>query len=372
MNDSHNYYFRFIIYKNPESIYCRKAAGCDYERNSMIQDTDRQLRFSEVETICDSYMPSDAKNQMDRLYYWLPETVIHMRDPEEGGKIPPTFRYDDRVIYASLYRGYIYATGDPAVTQIMGRLYGSAKGNAEKERKKSELIRKRVSRELVEDRNLISQLIRNIKQKVSVLKEDVLYDLCEDLLDLVFELADKRIEMSPLERDAEAAAMDDEVFDGVIYNAAYQLQDITVDSTARAILWLMLGGLLRNEAGRIFRVFNSAFVPSFRQGDLAASIVDKLGALYFDEDYEDIYTGDDLGNRFPGIEWMCDNCGAYLNAQLGFDDHLQVWQCRSCGALNQISAETIFPNEEERERHHPSDWEKMKEAIERRKKELKT
>ena len=338
----------------------------------MNQDTDRQLRFSDVETICDSYMPSGAKNQMDRLYYWLPETVIHMRDPEEGGKIPPVFRYDDRVVYASLYRGYIYATGDSAVTQIMGRLYGSAKGNAEKERKNAELIRKRVSRELVEDRDLISQLIGNIKEKVSVLEEDILYDLCEEILDYIFELADKRIEMSPLERDAEAAAMDDEVFDGVIYNAAYQLQDLTVDSTARAILWLMLGGLLRNEAGRIYRVFNSAFVPSFRQGDLAASIVDKLGALYFDEDYEDIYTGEDLENRFPGIEWMCDNCGAYLNAQPGFDDHLPVWQCRTCGALNHISSEVIYPNEEERERNRPSDWEKMKEAIERRKKEQET
>ena len=77
-----------------------KAVDCDCGRDSMTQDTDRQLRFSDVETICDSYMPSGAKNQMDKLYYWLPETVIHMRAPEEGGKISPTFRYDDRVVYA--------------------------------------------------------------------------------------------------------------------------------------------------------------------------------------------------------------------------------------------------------------------------------
>ena len=335
-----------------------------------MQDTDRQLRFSDIEAICDFYMPSGAKNQMDRLYFWLPETVIHMRDSEESGKIPPAFRYDDRIVYASLYRGYIYATGDSAVTQIMGRLYGSAKGNTEKERKNAELIRKRVSRELVEDRALISQLIGNVKEKVSTLKEEAFYDLCEDLLDLVFELADKRIEMSPLERDSEAAAMDDEVFDGVIYNAAYLLQDFTVDSTARAILWLMLGGLLRNEAGRVFRVFNSAFVPAFRQGDLSATIIDKLGALYFDKDYESTYAGDDLENRFPGIEWMCDNCGAYLNVQDGFDDHLPIWQCRLCGHLNLISEEVIYNNEEEREHDRTVDWEKMKEAIERRRREL--
>lgn len=335
-----------------------------------MQETDRQLRFSDIESVCDFYMPSDAKNQMDRLYYWLPETVIHMRDSEEGGKIPPTFRYDDRAVYASLYRGYIYATGDSAVTQIMGRLYGSAKGNAEKERKNAELIRKRVSRELVEDRDLLSKLIGNIKEKVAVLEEKERDELCEELLDLVFELAEKRSEMSTLERDSEVAAMDDEVFDGILYNAAYQLQDFSVDGTARAILWLMLGGLLRNEAGRVFRVFNSAFVPAFRQGDLSATIIDKLGALYFGKDYESTYAGDDLENRFPGIEWMCDNCGAYLNVQDGFDDHLPIWQCRSCGHLNLISEEVIYNNEEEREHDRTVDWEKMKEAIERRRREL--
>lgn len=25
--------------------------------------------------------------------------------------------------------------------------------------------------------------------------------------------------------------------------------------------------------------------------------------------------------RFPGIDWHCDRCGAYLNSQEGFDDH---------------------------------------------------
>ena len=142
-----------------------------------MTDTDRQLRFSDIEIICNSYMPSDAKNQMDRMEFWLPETVIHMRNPEDGGKIPPSFSYSDRVVYASLYRGNIYATGDSAVTQIMGRLYGSARSNEEKERKNAELIRKRVSRELVEDRDLLSQLIGNIKEKVTVLEENVRYDL---------------------------------------------------------------------------------------------------------------------------------------------------------------------------------------------------
>ncbi len=333
-----------------------------------MKETKIQLRFSDIEAICSKYMPFDARNQMDRLEHWLPGTVIHLRGPEEWGKIPPSYSYDERAVCASLYKGNIYAAGDSAVTQIMGRLYGSARGNEEKERKNAELIRKRVSRELVEDRDLLSQLIGNIKEKVSALKEDVRYDLCEDLLDYIFELAYIRTAKTPLERDSEAAPMDDEVFDGVIYDAAFQLQDPSADCAARAILWLMLGGLLRNEAGRVFRVFNSSFVPAYRQGDLSATILDKLGELYFPDDFENIYSGEDLSNRFPGIEWMCDSCGAYLNIQEGFDDHLPVWQCRKCGYLNRISADAIYMNEEERERRRSVDWEKMKKAIKRRKK----
>ena len=28
-----------------------------------------------------------------------------------------------------------------------------------------------------------------------------------------------------------------------------------------------------------------------------------------------------MGERFAGIDWWCDRCGAYLNGQSGFNDH---------------------------------------------------
>jgi len=335
-----------------------------------MQNIGRQLRLSDISKICSSYVSSGARNHMDVLEYWLPGTVINLRDSEKERKNPPAYNYDNCVIYASVYQGHIYATGDATVTQIMGRLYGSARGNVEKERKNAEIIRKHVSRELVKNRDLLSTLIIGIKEKIEGLQEDIRYALCEDLLIYVFELAEKRIDMTPLERDSEAAAMDDEVFDSVLYNAGNQLREFSVDGTSRAILWLMLGGLLRNEAGRIYRVFNSAFIPAFRQGDLPATILDKLEAMYFPEDFEEVYTGDDLEKRFPGIEWICDNCGSYLNVQEGFDDHLPVWQCRSCGSLNFITADAIYMNDEERAQDKPVDWDKMKKAIELRKNEL--
>ena len=31
-----------------------------------------------------------------------------------------------------------------------------------------------------------------------------------------------------------------------------------------------------------------------------------------------------MSERFPGIDWYCDRCNAYLNDQPGFDDHHYV------------------------------------------------
>jgi hypothetical protein len=45
--------------------------------------------------------------------------------------------------------------------------------------------------------------------------------------------------------------------------------------------------------------------------------------------------------RFPGIVWYCDKCGAYLSGQLGFDDHKRTWKCTECGYKNSISASNI-------------------------------
>ncbi len=45
--------------------------------------------------------------------------------------------------------------------------------------------------------------------------------------------------------------------------------------------------------------------------------------------------------RFPGIDWYCDKCSAYLNDQEGFDDHKYVWKCRKCGYKNSLSWDNI-------------------------------
>lgn len=46
-----------------------------------------------------------------------------------------------------------------------------------------------------------------------------------------------------------------------------------------------------------------------------------------------------MGDRFPDIDWWCERCKAYLNSQIGFDDHKYIWECTECGHKNSISRE---------------------------------
>lgn len=48
-----------------------------------------------------------------------------------------------------------------------------------------------------------------------------------------------------------------------------------------------------------------------------------------------------MKKRFPGIDWYCDRCNAFLNVQDGFDDHLGTWECSECGYTNSISENDI-------------------------------
>ncbi|WP_413527699.1 Sec23/Sec24 zinc finger-containing protein [Marinilactibacillus psychrotolerans] len=49
-----------------------------------------------------------------------------------------------------------------------------------------------------------------------------------------------------------------------------------------------------------------------------------------------------MSERFPEVDWFCDNCNTYLNDQSGFNDHKYLWQCTKCGFKNSISSTNIF------------------------------
>ena len=54
-----------------------------------------------------------------------------------------------------------------------------------------------------------------------------------------------------------------------------------------------------------------------------------------------------MNDRFPGVGWWCDRCGAHLNDQDNFNDHHYIWRCTECGHKNSISRDNIYDSHED-------------------------
>ncbi len=327
------------------------------------------LRFGQAVRIYYEISGEPVPKQLDLADMWFPGLLV-IRRRETDRKEPAVYDDVKRVIYASVYHGKLYSGDQERIPQILGRLMGTAKGNREKERRTAELIQKHISRLLAEDTDALEALRENVRAHLASFDEVQREAFAERLAGILFGLADVRDGMDDNEKDEEPFPMDDEVFENVIYNAAYRLEKGTEEGLADSFLWVLLGGFLRNEAGRICRIFDSSFVPLYRHMSEDGSLSDKLGFLFFPEEYYSVYGGDDLDRRFPGTEWYCDRCGEHLNEQEGFDDHLRAWQCLGCGYLNLISADEIYENEEDhRNGIRRFDEEDFRAAIDARRKE---
>lgn len=332
---------------------------------------DAELRFGSIAEIYYELKGYKVPKQMDLLDMWFPGLII--REMESDGKTKLPAEYTDReyIIYAVRYNGKLYSGESKRVSQILGRLIGTASGNQEKERKSAELIQKHVAEQFIKDMELTPRLKDNVEELFRQLSDERLNEMGQRIYDLIYDLADQRKAMDDYSRKTEAFAMDDEVFDGVIYNAAYQLNLGSYSGLCNAYLWLLTGGLLRNESGRVLRLYDSSFIAVNRQISETGELEDKLNYLFYPEDYYDTYSGDDLDQRFPGIEWYCDNCGAHLNEQEGFDDHLPAWKCAACGYENQLESDEIYDNHEDwRNGVRKADPKKMADALTRRQQEI--
>lgn len=330
-----------------------------------------QLRYGVIAGLYYDIRKIKIPNQLDLIDAWFPDLIIRT-DPSDGTtKIPA--RYEDRefMIHAVQYRGHLYCGGSTRVSQIEGRLIGSAAGNREKERRSAELIQKHVADCFVKDMELTPRLKENTAGFMENLTGKEREHFERILFSLLYDLAQERSSLDGYSKRTEAFPMDDETFDGVVYNAAYQLNLGTHDGLSNAYLWLLTGSLLRNEAGRVLRLYDSSFIAVRRQFSETGTLMDKLDYLFYPENYYNTYSGDDLSSRFPGVEWYCDRCGAHLNEQDGFDDHLQEWKCRVCGCSNPLEMSEIYDNDEDRKnRIRPVDPEKFYDSVERRRREL--
>lgn len=316
---------------------------------------------------CDQAVPK----QLDLLAEWFPDLLIKEEENPDNRKTEAEYIDTEYMIHAVRYNGSLYAGGSKRISQITGRLTGTAKGNQEKERKTAVLIQKHLARLMVDDMDVLLDLRDNVTGHLDRLTEEQLSSFDESVFDFIMELAEGRAAKSAYEIDSEPFPMDDEAFDMIVYNAGYQLSLGDRLGLINAYLWLLLGGLLRNEAAGPARIFDSSFAPAYRQVSETPDLRSKLHYLFFPEQYESVYHGDDFESRFPDIIWKCDSCGDELNRQEGFDDHLPVWQCRKCGYLNEISADQIYDSDEDYGNGiHTTDEKELKKAVERRKKEL--
>ena len=337
----------------------------------VIQMEHNELRLGYVTDLYYKVAGISVPKQLDLLNDWFGSLIIRVRESDNTTKELPEFVDMERIIYATRYHGYLYSGGNNRVTHITGKLVGTTSSNLEKERRSAELIQKNISRKLALELQPIIDLYEHVDAIVKKLDEEKMNQFHTLLWNFVVDTAEAHYNKSEYERDSELFPFDDEVFDQILYNAFYQLTQYDVDGVRNGFLWLLLGSLLRNACGRVCRTFDSSFSPAHRPSTASGDLMDQLHFLANPDDYGSFYVGDDMDNRFPGIDWFCDNCQDYLNKQDGFDDHLPLWQCRKCGYVNIIDYDEIYENEEDARNHiHRHSKEDFINAIETRKKEL--
>ena len=328
------------------------------------------LYFGNVTDLYYSFIHEKTPKQLDLIDIWFPGLLIEQRDKNTGKE--PDYDQNEYVIYADRNNNVFYSGGNSnRVTQIIGRLVGTARSNQEKGRKDAELIRKHIAKELVTDFDHIERLQDNTAELLDMIPEDRLNDFHEVLFNYMLDLVDSRNDMSDEERTDEPFAYDDYVFDDLIYNVAYQLHLFTYEGLINAYLWLLLGGFLRNQVGSLTKMFHSGFVAVNRQLSEFGTLYDKINFLFNPDDYYSTYNGNDVDSKYPDIAWKCDKCRAILNQQEGFDENLSEWECRDCHHINKIDISVIYNNEEDYLNDKPVDANDFLFATEKRKCNLK-
>lgn len=309
---------------------------------------------------------STLKAKVEQNHDWWMANTAEYRNAEDFSRFSAIYDDQRRVILAmrkengKFRQGGADSSANSRVTQILGRLTGTAKGNQEKERSAALAMQKRMASDLCRNPDAL-RFYRNLNmQRIAELSEKRTVRFIERIADYINGVIDRRSAQSSVERESEPFPIDDEVFNEIMNNVVYQWNlegnekhddpDVAetddLETTANAFTWLLLLSLLRNECRRINQTYlstfqlKSAYVPVDHPVEYTETDdPDLIGKE------EDVYTGNDLDRRFPGIEWFCDCCHEYLNIQKGFDDHLQKWRCQKCGHVNHLSLDRIYESD---------------------------
>ena len=96
---------------------------------------DEELRFGDVASIYYDLLEEKMPKQMDLLDMWFPGLIITEDASDGNTKVPAEYKDLEYKIHAVRYKGRLYAGESKRVSQILGRLTGTAAGNKEKEQK---------------------------------------------------------------------------------------------------------------------------------------------------------------------------------------------------------------------------------------------
>ena len=333
-------------------------------------ETRKSLYFGNVTELYYSFLNAKTPKQLDQIDTWFQGLLIFPRANSRNQE--PEYDENRYLIFADWDDDYKYYAGGTSnrVTQIVGRLIGTAKSNQEKGRKDAELIRKHIANVLVTDFQHIEKLQKDTEEMLSKIPEDRIQDFHYAIFSYMWDLIESRNAMSDEEKNDEPFPFDDYVFDDLMYNVAYQLHLFSYEGLVNAYLWLLLGGFLRNQVGLLTKMFHSGFVAINRQLSEYGTLSDKINFLFNPDEYYSTYSGDDVDSKYPDTTWICDNpeCKAILNTQEGFDENLSEWKCKDCGHINKIDISVIYNNEEDYlNGRDPVDPEDYKAALEDRK-----
>ena len=299
------------------------------------------LRLGNIVKIYNDLLGVESPKQLDVLHEWFTNLIVKEVANPNNEKIVAEYNDLEKKIYAYRYNGNFYVGGSSTrVSQICGRLIGTAKGNKEKERRSANDIQIHVCKLLIDGENVLPSFIENIDRAISKLDTSKKE-----------ELKKKCFKICELEKDAinddDLFPIQEQTLDTLLYTIAFCLNMDNEKGLVFAYSWLLLGSLLRNEIVRILYHFDRWLNPIHREPSENGTLEDKLNYLMHPDHYFSIYTGDDVDSEFPDIHWYCDSCGDYLNLQKGFHEDCKVWKCTKCGFDNFIDLNHIYETKED-------------------------
>lgn len=326
--------------------------------------TPRELRLGYIAGLLfEDVLQRSKPHNIDLLDFFFPGMIVFEPAESDVTKTEALFSDSENIIIAVRNKSGFYTGGvSTRVSQIVGRLIGTAKSGIEKERRAAGLVQKRIAHELVTDPEKLFNLHMIYQGIIKNLSQNELDCMISVFAEYINAVIGARALMSDYTRENELFPFDDETFDLLMNYVLREWNDETLEHCIHAFTWLVFGSLMRNEVRRLLYAYDSTFTP--REMDDADSFAKDTYTEYF-------YTGDDLDNRFPGIEWFCDRCGAHLNEQDDFDDHNKIWKCTCCGYKNVISIDQIYDNENDFQNGDPpTDAKKFFRALKERTDEL--